>query len=57
MKDTHASAAFEDEGRKLVAYFRREFNLTYCEAIGVLDILKGELIAEALEEGEEEGLT
>ena len=54
MKDTNASEAFEDEGRKLVAYFRREFNLTYCEAIGVLEILKGELIAEALEEDDEE---
>jgi len=54
MKDTNASEAFEDEGRKVVSYFRREFNLTYCEAIGVLEILKGELIAEALEEDDEE---
>ena len=52
MKDTNASEAFEDEGRKLVSYFRREFNLTYCEAIGVLEILKGELIAEAITEEE-----
>lgn len=36
--------------RQRIDYFRDEFDLTYAEAIGCLDILKQELLKEATED-------
>jgi hypothetical protein len=40
---------FEMEVRRTVEYFRSEFDLTYAGAIGVLEIVKHSLVAEALD--------
>ena len=45
----HGADAFEREIRNQVEYFRREFTLTYTEAVGVLELVKGDIIREALD--------
>ena len=44
----HASECFETELRQRIDYFRREYLLTYAECVGVLELLKNEVINEAL---------
>ena len=46
---------FISDIRSRIDYFRDEFNITYAEAIGSLDILKYELLDECMEEKEPEG--
>ena len=40
---------FHEDIRGRIDYFRREFHPTYSEAVGVLEMAKHELLAEALE--------
>ena len=51
-KETTAKFALDIGGR--LDYFRDEFEMTYAEAIGVLDIVKHRLLEE-VEEEEEDG--
>lgn len=41
---------FSDEIRKVIDYFRVEYNLSYAEAIGVIELAKMWLCLEAFEE-------
>ena len=41
--------AFVDEITNRLEYFRQEFDLTYAESVGALEILKQALILEAFE--------
>lgn len=45
---------FESVVRNCIEYFRGEFGITRAEAIGVLDILKFELLCETLEDEDED---
>ena len=45
-----STSKFIGEIRGRVEYFRDEFDITYAEAVGVLDIVKHELLAEVLDE-------
>jgi len=36
-----------------IDYFRREYHLTYAEAVGALELIKGEMVLECIEEGRE----
>jgi len=38
---------------KTINYFRLEYNLSYAEIVGTLEILKSELSLEAIESGED----
>ncbi len=55
MSDNETSGKFAEEIERVVEYFRSEFDLSYSEAIGVLEMAKGRLLTEVLneEEGEE----
>ena len=46
--------AFVDEITNRLEYFRQEFDLTYPEAVGALEIIKQALILEAFEVEEED---
>ena len=46
---------FEDEIRRLIERFRLEYQITYGEVIGVLEILKLDMYSELREETEESG--
>lgn len=46
------SVAFLEEVESVVRRFRLEWNLTYSEAIGVLELVKHGLLLEAIEETE-----
>ncbi len=50
----HATACFAKDLNKLIEYFRREFHLSYAEAIGCLDLARFNLALEAhnLDEGD-----
>ena len=45
--------AFLNDIRGRIDYFRQEFNLTYSEAIGCLEIAKHELLQEATDDDDE----
>ncbi len=44
---------FESDIRERIEYFRKEFDLSYREAIGVLEIVKFELLSEMLDDDDE----
>lgn len=37
-----------------IDYFRKEYKLTYSELVGALELIKGEIILECIEEGRKE---
>ena len=43
---------FESDIRERIEYFRTEFHLSYGEAVGILEILKFELLTEMLDDEE-----
>lgn len=45
---------FESDIRERIEYFRTEFDLSYGEAIGILEILKFELLCETIEDDDDE---
>lgn len=47
---TGAATEFDKEVRRVVEYFRAEFDLTYSEAIGVLDMVKHEILHQSLDD-------
>ena len=49
-----ATEAFSNELTRLVERYRLEWNLTYGECIGVLEIMKHELLEEAYHADEED---
>ena len=49
-----SSQKFGNELRRVVDYFREEFEVTYNEAIGVLQALSWQLIQEAAADDEKE---
>lgn len=49
-----AADAFLNDIRGRIEYFRQEFDLTYSEAIGCLEIAKHELAKEATEDDEDD---
>ena len=48
-----ADICFRNELHNRIDYFRKEFNLTYSEAISGLEIVKFDILQEMLEENEE----
>lgn len=48
-----AVRAFENELDVLIARFRAEWDLTYSEAVGVLELAKHKMISEALDDDED----
>lgn len=51
---SNASKHLCEELGRLVDRFRIEYDLTYAEAIGAFELIKAELIAEAISDDEEE---
>lgn len=49
MSDFNQPDAFHDDVVRLLDRYREEFDLSYAEAIGVLDMVKHRLLVEALE--------
>ncbi len=49
-----ASLAFVEELAKLIEHFRAEWELTYCEAIGCLEMVKFDVLQELSDEDESE---
>jgi len=47
----HLCGALDDK----INYFRQEYDLTYAEVIGVLEIIKAILLQEAIEEEDSNG--
>ena len=47
---------FQDEIYRKVDYFRYEFNVSYAEIIGVLEVIKTSLVNELLDEEDEDEL-
>ncbi len=44
---TETVSRFETEIRKVVEYFKEEFDMSYGEAIGTLEIVKHDLLTDA----------
>jgi len=44
---------FREEVERVVDYFRREFSLTYSEAVGVLEMVKFDLLQESTDDNQE----
>jgi len=48
-----ATSRFSTDIRKMVTYYAREFNITYAEMVGVLQLLIIDLWSESSEDNEE----
>lgn len=51
--DSNASDHFIEELERVITRFRQEYDLTYAEAIGCLELVKFDLVAEMRDEQED----